>query len=220
MIDGRMEHADNKGHWGIIGPGAIQWMTAGKGIIHSEMPANEAGEPIRGIQLWVNLPAVDKMTAPRYQEVSAENIPEVALDGGGKARIIAGTFKNVEGPASGIAVDPLYLDIHLTPGSKTVIDLPVDHAGFVYGLEGTFTVGAGSHGAESHGEGAQLVETRMLAVLSSGTKVKLLAGDKGARLLLIAASPLNEPVVRHGPFVMNTQEQIQEAMDDFREGRF
>lgn len=210
MIDGRMEHADNKGHRGIIGPGAIQWMTAGSGLVHSEMPANEADSPIRGMQLWVNLPASDKMKAPRYQEVKAEEIPELPLEAGGKVRIIAGTFKGVRGAAFDIAVDPLYLDVHLTANNRTTIRVPRQHTGFAYGLEGSF----------ANGDGSEPVEARSLAVMSLGDEITLQAGEQGARVLLVAASPLKEPIERHGPFVMNTRKEIMEAFDDYRAGRF
>lgn len=210
MIDGRMEHADNKGHRGIIGPGAIQWMTAGSGLVHSELPANEADEPIRGMQLWLNLPASDKMKAPRYQEVATEDIPEVALNAGGKIRIVAGSFNDVAGAASDIAVEPLYLDIHLAPNGTVTIPLPMDHTGFVYGLEGGFKVGGD----------ADTIEARTLGIMGSGDKIALQAGATSARLLLIAASPLKEPMARHGPFVMNTREEIMQAFDDYRAGKF
>lgn len=210
MINGRMEHADNKGHRGIIGPGGIQWMTAGSGLVHSELPANEAGEPIRGMQLWLNLPASDKLTAPRYQEVGTEDIPEVRLATGGKARIIAGTFNGVTGAAANIAVEPLYLDIHLTANEAISIPLPMKHTGFVFGLEGTF-------GADSM---SAVIEPRTLGIMSSGDEISLQAGADGARFLLIAALPLEEPIARHGPFVMNTREEIMQAFDDYRAGKF
>jgi hypothetical protein len=210
MLEGRMEHADNKGHRGIIGPGGIQWMTAGSGLVHSELPANEAGEPIRGMQLWLNLPASDKMTTPRYQEVGAEDIPQVQLEGGGKVRVIAGTFQGVSGAASDITVAPLYLDVHLQSGQSTTITLPEDHTGFVYGLEGHIEV----PGSED------LIAARDLGILSSGASIDLRAGANGARALLIAARAIEEPIARHGPFVMNTREEIVQAFEDYRSGKF
>lgn len=210
MLEGRMEHADNKGHRGIIEPGGIQWMTAGSGLIHSELPANEAGEPIRGMQLWVNLPASDKMIAPRYQEVGTNDIPEVILTSGGKVRVVAGTFEGVSGAATDIAVAPLYLDIHAAAGETITIPLPTDHNGFIYGLEGNITIDDASIS----------VNARELGILSAGDAITMRGGPDGARLLLIAARPLGEPIARHGPFVMNTREEIVLAFEDFRAGKF
>lgn len=210
MIDGQMEHADSKGNKGVIGPGAIQWMTAGRGIIHSELPANEAGEPIRGMQLWVNLPAKDKMTEPRYQELGTDAIPEIALDGGGKVRLVAGEFKGVTGAATNIAVDPLYMDVHLNPGEEVIVPLPHDHASFIYGLEGKVSDTV---------SGFQ-VNARDIAVFSSGDEITLKAGEEGTRFILAAAAPIGEPIARYGPFVMNNTTEIQQAIDDYRAGRF
>lgn len=206
MLDGRIEHADNKGHRGVIGPGAIQWMTAGRGIIHSEFPVGDVGAPIRGLQLWLNLPAAQKMKAPRYQELDAPDIPLVTLEGA-QVRVLAGEFGETEGAAKDIATAPLYLDVTLEPGAEVEVPLPGGHQAFLYGLEGLAFI-----------EGEPL-ESRKLAILSEGDVVRFKGGSSGARFILVAACPLNEPVARYGPFVMNTREEIREAFQDYQAGR-
>jgi redox-sensitive bicupin YhaK (pirin superfamily) len=207
MLAGRMRHGDNKGHRGLLRPGSVQWMTAGRGIVHSEMPEQEDGL-MWGFQLWVNLPAVDKMTAPRYQEFEPEQVPVAALPGGVKVHVIAGKVHNVAGPVSGIATAPTYLDIELPAGASAGFELPLGQSAFAYPFEGEAVI------AE------RLVARGTLAVLGEGTRVTLAAKRAPARVLLVAGQPLNESVVRYGPFVMNTQEQIREAIADFQAGRF
>jgi redox-sensitive bicupin YhaK (pirin superfamily) len=209
MLAGRMRHADNKGHEGRLDAGSVQWMTAGRGIVHSEMPEQENGL-MWGFQLWVNLPAADKMTAPRYQEIPPADIPTAQLPGGVTAKVIAGTVGGVPGPINGIATDPVMLDIALPPGARFALPLPAGHAVFLYPFTGDVAVGGeATHVAHGH-----------LAVLGAGDLVQLAAGDTAARVLLVAGRPLNEPVARYGPFVMNTQQQIREAARDFQLGRF
>jgi redox-sensitive bicupin YhaK (pirin superfamily) len=212
MLAGRMLHRDNHGAQGELKPGGAQWMTAGRGLVHSEMPLQDSGL-MWGFQLWVNLPARDKMTAPRYQDIEPEAIPEVERDGGGaRIRVIAGRLGDlgVAGPVSGIVTDPLYLDVALAPGARLVQPVPDGHNGFVYVFEGEARVGGTA------------VPRGGLAVLSPGDAVSLeaAAGGKGARLLLVAARPLREPVARYGPFVMNTEAEIHQAFADFRAGKF
>lgn len=209
MLDGRMRHRDNQGNSGLLGPGSIQWMTAGRGIVHSEMPEQEEGL-MRGFQLWVNLPASDKMTAPRYQDIAASDIPEVEIDDGVRVRVLSGQFNDVTGPVAGVAVQPLYLDIELPASASLSPALPENHTAFLYVFEGSLVAGETQKGIQKH----------ELAILGSGKEVPLSAGDEGARVILVAGRPLGEPVARHGPFVMNTPEEIQQAFADFSAGRF
>jgi len=210
MLAGRMRHGDNQGNSGLLTPGSVQWMTAGRGIVHSEMPEQEDGL-MQGFQLWVNLPAKDKMTAPRYQDIAPERIPEVQLASGVKARVITGEQGGVRGPVDDVATDPLYLDLHLDAGASAEIDVPAGHNGFVYVYEGQVKVGDGAASALLRGD---------LGVLSrTGEKVRIEA-PVAARAILVAGRPLNEPVAKYGPFVMNTQQQIIQAVEDFRAGRF
>ncbi|TMI37198.1 MAG: pirin family protein, partial [Betaproteobacteria bacterium] len=204
MLAGRMRHRDNQGNTGLLGPGSVQWMTAGRGIVHSEMPEQENGL-MQGFQLWVNLPAKDKMTAPRYQDIEPGRIPEVESTGA-RVRVIAGSYRGVRGPVQAEATAPLYLDVFLEDGEFEAA-VPVEHNAFVYVYEGSLEV-AGR--AVTRGE---------LAVLRGGDTVAARAGDAGARFILVAGRPLKEPVARYGPFVMNRPEEIQQAMRDFTEGR-
>jgi quercetin 2,3-dioxygenase len=204
MLAGRMRHRDNQGNTGLLGPGSVQWMTAGRGIIHSEMPEQENGL-MQGFQLWVNLPAKDKMTAPRYQDIEPGRIPEVER-AGARVRVIAGSYRDVSGPVQAHATAPLYLDVFLEDGEFHAA-VPVEHNAFVYVYEGSLDI-AGR--AVTRGE---------LAVLSQGDTLAATAGAAGARFILVAGRPLKEPVARYGPFVMNRPEEIQQAMRDFTEGR-
>jgi quercetin 2,3-dioxygenase len=207
MLAGRMRHGDNKGNTGLLGPGSVQWMTAGRGIVHSEMPEQEEGL-MHGFQLWVNLPAKDKMTAPRYQDIAPEEIPEVDAGNGVRVRVIAGRFQNVSGPVSAVATDPLYLDVALPAGASVEVPLPEDDSAFAYVFEGAATIGG------------EQVARGELAVLGNGERVDLAAGPAGARLVLIAGRPLREPVAKYGPFVMNTNDEIRQAVSDYQSGKF
>jgi len=211
MLDGRMRHRDNHGNEGLLVPGSVQWMTAGRGLVHSEMPEQEAGR-MRGFQLWVNLPASDKMTAPKYQEFAPERIPVVAAGEGVSVKVIAGAVDGVEGPIAQPATDPVYLDITLAPGAIWRYGLPEGHNAFAYAFEGAAHVG--------EGEAARTISSQELAVLGGGARLTVHAGDAGARLILVAGRPLREPVARHGPFVMNTREELMQAFVDFQQGRF
>jgi quercetin 2,3-dioxygenase len=207
LIAGRVRHEDNKGHKGLLTAGSVQWMTAGRGIVHSEMPEQEQGL-LQGFQLWVNLPARSKMTAPRYQEYEPGDIPEATLANGARARVIAGRFAGKQGPIDAAATEPLYLDLSLPPGSDVQVPIPASHAAFVYVFEGAATVGA---------SGAT-VPRATLAVLAAGGGVAVRADRSAARLLVVAGKPLGEPVARYGPFVMNTDAEIREAVRDFQAG--
>jgi hypothetical protein len=206
MLAGRMRHGDNQGNTGLLRPGSVQWMTAGRGIVHSEMPEQEDGL-LWGFQLWVNLPAKDKMTAPRYQDIDPEKIPMVTAKDGVGIRVIAGKVGAVEGPVKGVATEPVYLDISLPKGAAYAVALPHDHTAFAYVYEGKARIGG------------KIVSRGELAVLDSGDGVEFV-GEEDARLILVAGKPLNEPVAKYGPFVMNTPNQLREAIADYQAGRF
>jgi len=208
MLAGRMQHGDNHGNRGDLTPGSVQWMTAGRGILHSEMPQQENGL-MWGFQLWVNLPASDKMTAPRYQDIGPERIPVVHPAEGVEVKVIAGELAGAVGPVQGVATEPVYLDIRLQPSATLEVALPAGHHAFAYVFDG-----------ESALVGGEPLRRSELGVLSEGERVLLAGGAQAARLLLVAGRPLKESVARYGPFVMNTPEQIQEAFADFRAGRF
>ena len=210
MLAGAMEHRDHAGNRGELVPGSVQWMTAGRGIVHSEMPRQRDGL-MWGFQLWVNLPARDKMIAPRYQDIAPERIPEAALAEGVTARVIAGEVGGVRGPVEGIATEPLYLDVHLSPDATVELPLTLGHNAFAYVYDGRATLGPASSARE--------VGAGQLAVLSDGDALRAATGSVAARLLLLAARPLHEPISRYGPFVMNTREEIMQAVDDYRNGR-
>jgi redox-sensitive bicupin YhaK (pirin superfamily) len=211
MLAGHMRHGDNKGNVGLLRPGSVQWMTAGRGIIHSEMPEQENGL-IWGFQLWVNLPAKDKMAAPRYQDIDPEAIPEVTLGGRGRVRVIAGRLGEIEGPVRAVATDPVYLDVALPAGAAFSHLLPDDHTAFAYVYEGAVRIGSGA--------GARRLARGELAVLGSGSEVTIATDAEAGRLLLVAGRPLKEPVAKYGPFVMNKPEEIRQAIEDFNAGRF
>jgi hypothetical protein len=210
MLDGLMKHEDHKGNAGILRPGGAQWMTAGRGIIHSEMPQQEDGL-MRGFQLWVNLPAAEKMCEPRYQNLEPTEIPEVTTDDGVRIRVIAGEALGVEGAVDGIAVKPLYLDIAIPEGGRYRQPVPLGHTAFAYAFEGTADIG---------GDDQVSLLSGCLAVLGDGDTVEIAARDGAARLILVAGQPLHEPIVRYGPFVMNSREEIVQAFRDYEAGRF
>ena len=211
MLDGRMRHKDNHGNEGLLTPGSVQWMTAGRGLVHSEMPEQESGR-MRGFQLWVNLPARDKMTDPKYQEYAPDRIPVATPAPGVTVKVIAGQVGGVLGPIVQPATDPVYLDVALEANAAWEYVLPEGHNAFAYAFEGAATVG--------EGEDARALETHEMAVLGGGDLLRLRAGNQGARLIVVAGRPLREPVMRHGPFVMNTKQELMQAFVDFQEGRF
>ncbi len=211
MLDGRMRHKDNHGNEGLLTPGSVQWMTAGRGLVHSEMPEQESGR-MRGFQLWVNLPAREKMTDPKYQEFAPERISVVTPEAGVQVKVIAGQVGDTVGPIAQPATDPVYLDIELGAGVAWEYVLPEGHNAFAYVFEGALTVG--------QGDDARPVAAQQMAVLGGGELLQLQAGAQGARLILVAGRPLRETVMRHGPFVMNTRQELMQAFVDFQEGRF
>ncbi len=211
MLDGRMRHKDNHGNEGLLTPGSVQWMTAGRGLVHSEMPEQESGR-MRGFQLWVNLPAREKMADPRYQEFEPACIPVLHPAPGVEVKLIAGRVGDTAGPIAQPATDPLYLDLALEPGKAWEHALPEGHNAFAYVFEGAVTVG--------EGDDARPLEAGEMGVLGGGDLLSLRAGHGGARLILVAGRPLREPVARYGPFVMNTRQELMQAFVDFQEGRF
>jgi len=204
MLEGAFTHKDHMGNEGHLTAGAVQWMTAGKGVIHSEMPEQDKGR-LHGFQLWVNLPAKDKMQPARYQEFTPEQIPEVDLHDGGKAIVVAGELRGVTGPVSQVITEPCYFDIRLPSGAG--VDVPVNaaHMTLVYVYRGAIDIGS------------QTVSQGELAQLSDGDAVTIQASDDSAMLFLSAAS-INEPIANHGPFVMNTREEIEQAIADYQNG--
>ncbi len=222
MLDGHMRHEDHLGNRGDLGPGDVQWMTAARGIIHSEMPLQSEGR-MRGFQLWLNLPAKEKMKPAAYRDIPARDIPVVKLAGGGEVKVIAGTLQldgastagPVNGPIKGggaqLSTDPTYLDVRLPAGAVFNAPLPAGHNAFLYLYEGNAAIGA--EGA------AKPLPHRAAGVLSDGDEMRVQADAGGVRFLLLAAKPLREPVVQYGPFVMNTREEIEQAVADYRSGR-
>ena len=211
MLDGHMLHEDHLGNRGDLLPGGAQWMTAGRGIIHSEMPQQESGR-LRGFQLWINLPAAEKMKPASYYDIRPEEIPTAALPDGGEVRVIAGRLavdgREIAGPVQGISTEPLYMDVRLPAGGSFVQPVAVGHSAFVYAYEGRLAIG-------------DEVESRTLPAQAAGVLggdglVAVRAVDGPARFLLLAARPLREPVVQYGPFVMNTREEIEQAVADYR----
>lgn len=211
MLDGHMRHEDSVGHHGDLGPGGVQWMTAGRGIIHSEMPQQTAGR-MHGFQLWLNLPAREKMQPAAYRDIPAREIPTVALENGGEVRVIAGTLiageHRVSGPIQSLSTEPLYCDVHIPAAAVFTVPVPADHNAFLYLYEGTATVG----------DDRQPLLQHAAALLTKGETIRLEAAPQGARLLLLAGKPLGEPIMQHGPFVMNTREEIEQALADYRNG--
>ena len=210
MLDGRMRHKDNHGNEGVLEPGAVQWMTAGRGIVHSEMPEQSEGR-MRGFQLWMNLPARDKMTAPNYQEFGGDKLPVVEQPGV-SVKVIAGALDGVTGPVKQPATDPIYMDIRLDAGVDFALPVPAGHSAFVYVYEGGVAVGVSREAAT--------LNAQELAVLGDGNEVRLQGRAARSRAILVAGRPLREPVARYGPFVMNTREELHQAFADYQAGKF
>jgi len=214
MLEGNVRHRDSLGNIGVIGPGDVQWMTSGRGIMHEEMPQRGPRGIINGFQLWVNLPAAEKMSQPRYQEVSADTIP-VYEDETVKVRVVAGEYKGVSGPVTEIAAQPLYMDVTLNAGREFSLPLTEGHSVIAYVFEGEGTFGIDEDGG---GEGISAV---CMLVFEDGDYLMVRAGDQSpVRFMLVAGAPFHEPIVPYGPFVMNTQEEIQQAFQDLRNGTF
>ncbi len=213
MLTGEVHHRDTLGNAGSIGAGDVQWMTAGGGILHEEMPQVRP-EGNAGFQLWVNLPAKLKMTQPRYQEIPSKVIPEITTEDGTTIRVIAGHVAGIEGAVTGISVKPTYLDVRIPAGASFTHPVPQGHTAFAYVFEGQASFAEDERGAQ------QWVDQPALVVWEDGDLVKIMTGEEAIRLLLISAQPLHEPIARYGPFVMNTKEEIQQALADLRRGTF
>ncbi|MCV2357009.1 pirin family protein [Paucibacter sp. B2R-40] len=208
MLEGRMRHRDSAGNEGLLGNGGVQWMTAGRGVIHSELPEQEEGR-MEGFQLWLNLPSFEKMREPWYRDIPSEQIPEFALDGV-KVRVIAGSSHGVQGAVQREHTEPLYLDLHLKPGARFEQLLPATHNAFVYVYRGDL----------QFGEQVQVPQQRMaiLANTAGSDGLAFVAGAAGARAILVAGKPLGEAIAQHGPFVMNTQAELIQAVRDYQAG--
>lgn len=208
MIEGAFRHQDSSGAKGVLRSGGVQWMTAGRGIVHSEMPEQRDGA-LKGFQLWINLPASHKMIAPRYQNIEGEELAVIKSDDGTMSiNLIAGTLFDQTGPVKDIITEPLYADVRLVKQGEVSLPIPQGHSAFIYVFEGSVSIGS------------QKVDIDQLAVLSDGETLEVKAGDTGGRFLLLAATPIKEPIARMGPFVMNTREEVIQAYHDYQSGTF
>lgn len=214
MLEGHMLHEDHLGNRGDLRSGGAQWMTAGRGVIHSEMPQQESGR-MRGFQLWVNLPAREKMKPAGYRDIQPEEIPAADLPGGGRVKVVAGTARagdaEVTGPIQGLSTEALFVDVQLPPGGHFSQTLPAGHNAFVYAYEGAIQIGPA--------EARQTLDLQTAGVLSPGETIEVVAGDEGGSFLLLAGRPLGEPVAQYGPFVMNTREELEQAFRDYQSGQ-
>ena len=214
MLEGSVHHRDSLGNSGLIGAGDVQWMTSGSGILHEEMPRRSPQGNVYGFQLWVNLPAARKMDQPRYQEVNAETIPELQVDGA-KIRLVAGEINGILGPVAKIAANPIYLDVELEPGTTFSYPIPRGHTLVAYVFEGKASFASDELGAGGLVEAVRMVE------FGDGEQLQVqTTPDTSVRFMLIAGAPFNEPIVPYGPFVMNTPQEIQQALADLRNGTF
>ncbi len=247
VLSGTVEHGDSLGNRGALGAGDVQWMTAGRGIIHQEMPKGDREGRMHGFQLWANLPSALKLTAPRYQDVQAGDVPTVTDDDGTRARVVCGSFWGVTGPVDGIAAEPIYLDVSVPPGAAKRLPVETSRHAFAYVFAGSGTFGNAAppravrtdpvanaaNGADSadgaaareasgapHPDQAGDARNRTLVVFDRGDEVTVQAGEQGIRFLLVSGKPLQEPVAWYGPIVMNTEEQLQQAYAELRAGTF
>lgn len=203
MLEGRMRHRDSMGSEGLLESGGAQWMTAGRGVVHSEMPEQEEGR-LHGFQLWVNLPATRKMIPARYQDIQPNEIPEIELENG-KVRLLAGEYGGTSGPINGIDIEPVFMDVEVKGGSIPTISVPENHTAFIYVFSGEVAIAG------------RTVTTDTLAILSEGRFINL---SGHGRVLLVAGAPIGETIARHGPFVMNTEQELRQAFQDFQTGNF
>jgi quercetin 2,3-dioxygenase len=229
VLAGTVDHGDSLGNQGSLGAGDVQWMTAGSGIMHQEMPQGDAQGRMHGFQLWANLPSRLKMTKPRYQDIKAIEIPEITDDDGTRARVICGEFWGKRGPVEGVAADPRYLDISVEPGKRKTLPVETDRHAFAYVFEGSGSFAAASQpfGVLTEKEtaaGETLVRertgNRSLVVFDRGDEVTVQAGDEGVRFLLVSGKPIDEPVAWYGPIVMNTDTELRQAVSELRDGTF
>ncbi len=226
---GTVEHGDSLGNRGTLGSGDVQWMTAGRGIMHQEMPQGDAQGRMHGFQLWANLPSSLKMTAPRYQDIKGAEIPEVTDDDGTRVRVVCGDFWGKKGPVDGVAADPRYLDVFVPAGKRKTLKVEVERHAFAYVFEGDGTFRSASQpiGVLTRSRSTatkfmvrETVGDRSLVLFDSGDEVTVQAGDKGIRFLLVSGKPIQEPVAWYGPIVMNTQAELQQAVSELRSGTF
>src|SRR6202167_565860 len=229
VLAGAVEHGDSLGNRGSLGTGDVQWMTAGRGIMHQEMPQGDTQGRMHGFQLWSNLPSSLKMTAPRYQDIKAGEIPEIVDDDSTRVRIVCGDFWGKRGPVEGVAADPRYLDITVPPGKRKTLPVELERHAFAYVFEGSGNFRGSSQPfgvltEKSDGANEILVREqigdRSLVVFDSGDEVTVRAGDQGIRFLLVSGKPIEEPVAWYGPIVMNTQAELQQAVAELRSGTF
>jgi redox-sensitive bicupin YhaK (pirin superfamily) len=230
VLAGTVEHGDSLGNKGKMGAGDVQWMTAGRGIMHQEMPQGDAQGRMHGFQLWANLPSSLKMTAPRYQDISSTAIPEVVDDDGTRVRIICGDFWGKKGPVDGVAAEPRYLDIFVPPGKRKTLPVETYRHAFAYVFDGAGSFGGASQPfgvltEKDNGAGQDILlrertGNRSLVVFDAGDEVTVQAGEQGIRFLLVSGKPIEEPVAWHGPIVMNTQAELQQAVGELRAGTF
>lgn len=214
MLEGNTRHRDSLGNMGVIGPGDVQWMTSGRGIMHEEMPKRGSSGRVNGFQLWVNLPAAQKMSEPRYQEINSASIPNVEEDGA-EVRVVAGEYEGVKGPVTQIAAQPLYMDVTLQPATEFTLPIAEGHSAVAYLFEGE-----GTFGMDVGGQG-ELAHAVHMVIFGDGDHLRVRAGlSSQARFIIIAGAPFNEPIVPYGPFVMNTEEEIRQALFDLRNGTF
>jgi redox-sensitive bicupin YhaK (pirin superfamily) len=229
VLNGTVEHGDSLGNRGQLGAGDVQWMTAGRGIMHQEMPRGDALGRMHGFQLWANLPSSLKMTVPRYQDVKGADIPEVVDDDGTRVRVVCGEFWGKRGPVDGVAADPRYLDVLVPAGKRKTLKVEVERHTFAYVFEGDgkFASAAKPRGVliEKQVDGEEIVfrepaGDRSLVLFDSGDEVTVQAGDKGIRFLLVSGKPIKEPVAWYGPIVMNTQAELKQAVSELQNGTF
>ena len=229
VLAGTVDHADSLGNAGTLGPGSVQWMTAGSGILHQEMPKGDTFGRMHGFQLWANLPRDQKMTKPRYQDIPSGDIPEIIDDDGTRVRVVCGEFWGSRGPVDGIAADPQYLDIFVPAGKRKVVPVDTYLSAFAYIFEGSGSFRDASRPfgvlVEKEVDGAEvhlrdMSGNRTLVVFDAGDEVVVQAGEKGIRFLLVTGKPIQEPVAWHGPIVMNTQQELIEAFAELRNGTF
>ena len=228
VLAGTVEHRDSLGHRGIIGPGDVQWMTAGSGIVHQEMPKGDSEGRMHGFQLWANLPASLKMTNPRYQDVKSADIPIVVEDDGTQVRVICGTFGGRRGPVDDVTVEPVYLDISIEPEKRRTVPVETTHHAFAYVFSGSgkFCNASAKLAVPTEGESwadsvpPASAENRMLVLFDRGDQLTVEAGNEGIRFLLVTRRPLREPVAWYGPIVMNTQEELRQAFNELERGTF
>jgi quercetin 2,3-dioxygenase len=229
VLAGTVEHQDSLGHKGALGPGDVQWMTAGRGILHQEMPEGDNRGRMHGFQLWANLPSSLKMMTPRYQDIKAAEIPEIIDDDGTRVRVVCGEFWGKRGPVEGVAADPSYLDVSVPPGVRKTLPVQTERHAFAYVFEGSgaFRSASDPFGVltekEVDGREALIRErtgNRSLVLFDSGDEVTVETGDEGIRFLLVSGKPLREPVAWFGPIVMNTQAELQRAVRELRDGTF